>query len=30
LISPLMSLGNAMEARGTRPSAPMVEQPAMD
>ncbi len=30
LISPLMSLGNAMEAGGMRPSAPIIEQPAMD
>ncbi len=30
LISPLMSLGNAMEARAALPPAPMVEQPAMD
>ncbi|MHB8645141.1 MAG: cation:proton antiporter [Thermomicrobiales bacterium] len=30
LISPLMSIGNAMEARTPRSPAPVVEQPAMD
>ncbi len=30
LISPLMSMGNAMEARTPIAPTPMVEQPAMD
>lgn len=30
LISPLMSLGNMLEARGARMPAPIIEQPAMD
>jgi hypothetical protein len=30
LISPLMSLGTAMEARAALPAAPAAQQPAMD